>query len=117
MDNRIFFSELLQDLPLWTAIFMSLYPTLQSKNIFFISLIIGIFASIYIWYLMKKGEYTLKIFLKNPSETFPFMIYSFTILIFLVILTYKGILYMPSVIWFYLLITSIVEFFFIRRDL
>ena len=117
MNNKIFISELLQDLPLWTAIFMSMYPDLQNKTVFFISLIIGIIASFYIWYLMKKGEYTLKNFLKNPSETFPFMIYSFVILIFLVILTYKGILYMPSIIWFYLLITSLVEFLFIKRDL
>ena len=116
MDNRIFIGELLQDLPLWVAIIMSLYPQLKNETVFFISLGIGILATLYIWYLMKKRIYTLESLMKTPSESFAFMIYSFLILIFLIFLTFKDMLVFSSIVWPYLLITSIGEFIFLRSS-
>jgi len=117
MDNRVFLGELLQDLPIWTAILMSLYPSLKNEMFFYITLAIGIVSSIYIWYLMKKNIYTLESLLKKPSESFAFMIYSFLIIIFLIFLTFKEQLVFSSIVWLYLLITSIGEFIFLRSSL
>jgi hypothetical protein len=117
MDNRVFIGELLQDLPIWTAIVMSLYPSLKNEIVFYLTLGIGVISSIYIWYLMKRKIYTLESLMEKPSESFAFMIYSFLILIFLIFLTFKELLVFSSIVWLYLLITSIGEFIFLRSSI
>jgi len=115
MTNRIFFSELLQDIPLWTALIMSVYPDLKNEYIFYISLFIGILSSLYILYMMKKGEYTVDKLFDKPSEAFPFIIYSFSILIFLLYLTVNGKLYMSGFVWGYVILTATGELFLMGR--
>ncbi len=115
MNNKIFFSEIIQDLPLWTALIMSVYPNLQNQYIFFGSLFVGIVASVYILYMMKKGEYSIEKLFEKPSEAFPFIIYSFSLLIFLLFLTIDGKLYMSSVVWGYVIITATGEIFFLGK--
>ncbi len=115
MNNKIFFSELLQDLPLWVALIMSVYPNLQNPYIFYVSLFIGIGVSIYIWYLMRKGEYNIEKLMEKPSEVLPFVIYSFSLLLFLLFLTIENKLYMSGYVWSYVIITAAGELLLMKK--
>ncbi len=115
MDNKIFFSELIQDLPLWTALIMSIYPHLQNDIVFYVSLAVGIVASLYILYMMKKGEYSIDKLTDKPSEMLPFIIYSFALLLFLLYLTVENKLYMSGFVWGYVILSATGELFFLRK--
>ncbi|NPA54127.1 MAG: hypothetical protein GXO21_05600 [Aquificae bacterium] len=115
MDNKIFLSELLQDLPLWTALIMSIYPNLQNDTVFYISLAIGVITSLYILYLMKKGEYSIDKLTEKPSEMLPYIIYSFFLLLFLLFLTIENKLYMSNFVWGYVILTAAGEMFFLGK--
>ncbi len=116
MDNRVFIAELIQDIPLWTALIMSIYPEYQNEYIFYLSLFIGIIASIYIAFALKKGIYDLDKVMEKPSELIPFFIYSILLLLFVLFLTVKGKLYMSGFIWGYVILTSTMELFFFKRE-
>jgi hypothetical protein len=116
MNNKIFFSELMQDLPLWVALIMSIYPNLQNELVFYISLAIGIVASIYIIFMMKKGEYSVEKLAEKPSEMLPFLIYSFSLLLFLLYLTVENKLYMSGFIWGYVILSTTGEMFFLKKE-
>ncbi|WP_457641128.1 hypothetical protein [Persephonella sp.] len=116
MDTRIFIGELLQDLPLWVALFMSVYVEYQNENIFFGSLIIGIAATFYLLYEIKKGRYSFETLFNKPSEATPFIIYSFLLLIILIILTFQDRLYMGSIVWMYVIAGSLGEMLLMRKD-
>ncbi len=117
MNNKIFFSELLQDLPLWTSIIMSVYPHLQNDKIFYASLVIGVLSSIYILYMIRKGEYSIEKLFQNLSEAISFSIYSFGLLIFLLLLTVENKLYMSGIVWGYVIISATGELFLMRKSL
>jgi hypothetical protein len=116
MNTRVFIAELVQDFPLWVVLFMSIYPEYQNESIFFMSLVLGMTATLYILYQMKKGEYSYETLFDKPSEAFPFLIYSFFLLILLIILTFQDRLYMGGIVWTYVILGSLGEIFFMRRD-
>ncbi|MDQ7056181.1 MAG: hypothetical protein Q9M89_06855 [Persephonella sp.] len=115
MNSKIFTTELLQDLPLWTALIMSLYPHLQSKEIFLITLGIGTGATLFLFKEMKSGNYSFETLFNRPSEAIPFIIYSFLLLIILIVLTFQDRLYMGSILWFYIIAGSIGEILLLRK--
>lgn len=115
MNTRIFIGELLQDFPLWVALIMSLYPDLQNEYMFYISLGIGTGATAFLLKEMKKGDYSFETLFNKPSEAVPFLIYSFLLLIILIVLTFQDRLYMGSVVWIYVIAGSIGEIFLMRR--
>jgi hypothetical protein len=115
MNTRIFTAELLQDLPLWVALVMSLYPQTQNENIFYISLGIGTGATLFLLREMKRGEYSFETLFSKPSEAVPFLIYSFLLLIILIVLTFQDRLYMGSLLWIYIVAGSVGEIFLMKR--
>lgn len=115
MNTRIFLAELLQDLPLWVALIMSIYPEYQNDTVFYVSLGIGTGATAFILMEMKKGNYNYETLFNKPSEAVPFLIYSFLLLMILIILTFQGKLYMGSILWIYIVIGGIGEIFMLRK--
>ncbi len=116
MNSRVFIAELLQDLPLWTALIMSIYPQLQSKEVFLITLGIGVGATFFLLKEMKTGNYSFETLFNKPSEAIPFIIYSFLLLIILIVLTFQDRLYMGSILWLYIIAGSLGEIFLMRRN-
>ncbi|WP_457644136.1 hypothetical protein [Persephonella sp.] len=116
MNNKVFIAELIQDLPLWIVLFMSVYTEYQNDRVFFASLVLGVLATAYILYQMKKGSYSYETLFDKPSEALPFLIYSFFLLILLIILTFQDRLYMGSIVWLYVIMGSIGEMFFMRKE-
>jgi hypothetical protein len=94
---------------------MSLYPEYQNENIFYISLGIGAGATIFLLKEMKNGNYSFETLFNRPSEAIPFLIYSFLLLILLIVLTFQDRLYMGSILWMYIIIGSIGELLFMRK--
>jgi len=115
MKTKIFIGELLQDLPLWVVLIMSIYPDLQNEHFFYVSLGIGTGATAFLLKEMKKGEYSFETLFNKPSEAVPFLIYSFLLLIILIVLTFQDRLYMGSVVWIYIIVGSLGELFFMKR--
>ena len=115
MSNRVFIAELLQDLPLWVAIIMSVYPEYQNEYVFLVSLGIGVGATVFILKEMKNGNYSYETLFNKPSEAVPFLIYAFLLLVVLIILTFQDRLYMDTIVWIYLVIGGIGEIFFMRK--
>ncbi len=116
MNSRVFIAELLQDLPLWTVLIMSIYPQLQSKEVFLITLGIGVGATLFLLKEMKAGNYSFETLFNKPSEAIPFIIYSFLLLIILIVLTFQDRLYMGSILWLYIIAGSLGEIFLMRRN-
>ncbi|HIE58554.1 MAG TPA: hypothetical protein EYH43_00725 [Persephonella sp.] len=115
--DKIFIAELIQDIPLWLSIVMGLYKSLQNEYIYFLSLIIGGLASIYIIQKIKEGVYSPGTIAENPNEVFTFTIYTFAILIVLIIGSWKEILYMESYTWIYLIVFSALELIFYLKQI
>ena len=115
MNTKIFIAELLQDLPLWIALIMSIYPEYQNDTIFYISLGIGAGATVFILKEMKNGEYSYETLFNKPSEAIPFLIYSFLLLTVLIILTFQEKLYMGSILWIYIVIGGIGEILMLKK--
>ncbi|NPA17397.1 MAG: hypothetical protein GXO05_06595 [Aquificae bacterium] len=115
MSTRVFIAELIQDLPLWVALIMSIYPHLQNEEIFYVSLGAGAGATLFLFQEMKRGNYNLDSLFERPSEAFAFVIYSLFLLIMLVVLTFQDRLYMGSLVWTYVIIGTVGELFFLRR--
>lgn len=115
--DKIFIAELIQDVPLWLSIVMGIYKNLQSEYIYFLSLIIGGLASIYILKKIKEGVYNPGTIAENPNEVFTFTIYTFAILIVLIIGSWKEILYMESYTWIYLIVFSALELIFYLKQI
>ncbi|WP_456401161.1 hypothetical protein [Persephonella sp.] len=116
MNTRVFIAELIQDFPLWVVLFMSIYTEYQNERVFFGTLLIGILATFYILYEMKKGTYSYETLFDKPSEAMPFIIYSFFLLILLIILTFQDRLYMATIVWVYVIAGSLGEMLMMKRD-
>ncbi|MBK3332126.1 hypothetical protein GWK41_03470 [Persephonella atlantica] len=116
MNSRVFIAELLQDLPLWVALVMSIYPEYQKEELFYIALGIGTGATLFIFREMKSGNYSFETLFSKPSEAVPFLIYSFLLLIILIVLTFQDRLYMGSILWLYIIAGSLGEIFLMRRN-
>ena len=115
MTTRVFIAELFQDIPLWIALIMSFYPEFQNQKIFLISLGVGTGATFFLLKEMKSGNYSFENLFKNASEAVAFIIYSFLLLIILIILTFQDRLYMSTLVWAYIIIGSIGEIVFMKR--
>lgn len=113
--DKIFLAELTQDIPLWLALIMGIYPKLQNKWIFFFFLILGSIASIYIVKMIKDGEYSPGIIEENPSASFSFSIYSIVLIFILIYASFKNMLYMESIVWGYLIVFSALELIFFLK--
>jgi len=116
MTTRIFIAELIQDLPLWVALIMSLYPHLQNEELFYVSLGMGTGATLFLFKEMKQGNYSLDNLFEKPSEAFAFIIYSLFMLILLVVLTFQERLYMNSLVWMYIIFGAVGELLFMRKS-
>jgi len=115
--DKIFIAELVQDIPLWLSIIMGLYKNLQNEYVYFISLVIGSIASIYILQKVKEGVYNPGTIAENPNEVFAFTIYTFAILIVLIIGSWKEVLYMETYTWMYLIVFSALELIFYLKQI
>ncbi|RMA97835.1 hypothetical protein [Hydrogenothermus marinus] len=114
--DKIFVAEITQDIPLWLSLIMGLYPKLQNEIVYFLSLIIGSIASIYIIKMIKDGEYSPGLIAENSSEAFAFSIYSIALIIILIIASYKKVLYMETFMWSYLIVFSLFELIFFIKN-
>ncbi|WP_457642755.1 hypothetical protein [Persephonella sp.] len=94
---------------------MSFYPQLQREELFYIALGIGVGATAFLFKEMKSGSYSFETLFNKPSEAVPFLIYSFLMLIILVVLTFQDRLYMDGILWTYIIVGSIGELFFMRK--
>lgn len=114
--DKIFFAEIVQDIPLWLSIIMGVYPDLQNEKLFYISLLTGSFASIYIIKTIKEGEYSPGIIEENPSVSFSFSIYSIALIFVLIYASFKDMLYMETYVWTYLIVFSALELIFFLKS-
>ncbi|EDP73054.1 hypothetical protein [Hydrogenivirga sp. 128-5-R1-1] len=113
--DKIFFAEIVQDIPLWLSLIMGIYPDLQNKWIFFFSLFLGSIASIYIIKMIKEGQYSPGVIEENPSASFSFSIYSVVLIFVLIFASFKNMLYMESFVWGYLIVFSALELIFFLK--
>jgi hypothetical protein len=114
--DKVFIAELIQDIPLWLSIVMGIYKELQNEYVYYFSLVIGTIASIYIIQKIKEGVYSPGAIAQNPNEAFVFTIYTFAILIVLIIGSWKEILYMENYTWTYLIVFSAIELIFYLKQ-
>ncbi len=114
--DKIFIAELVQDIPLWLSIVMGLYKNLQNEYVYFLSLLIGGVASLYILQKIREGVYNPGTIAENPNEVFAFTIYTFAILIVLIIGSWKEVLYMETYTWIYLIVFSALELIFYLKQ-
>ena len=114
--DKIFIAELVQDIPLWLSIVMGLYKGLQNEYVYYLSLLVGSVASIYIIQKIREGVYSPGTIAENPNEIFSFTIYSFALIILLIVGSWKEILYMENYTWIYLIVFSALELIFYLKQ-
>ncbi len=110
-NTRIFIGELVQDLPLWISLIMGTFPKYQNEKVFFLSLAVGIIASIYLLYLIKKGDYNPETFYENKIPV-SFFIYTMLLMIILTYASWINKLYMDNIVWGYIVVIFILELIF-----
>jgi len=113
--DKIFIAELIQDIPVWLSIIMGLYKNLQNEYVYFASLILGSIASIYILQKIRQGVYSPGNIAENQNEVFVFTIYTFALLIVFLIGAWKGIVYMETYTWIYIIVYSVLELIFLLK--
>ncbi len=103
MVNRIFYLDILDDLPVLVAIFMSVFPEYQNELIFYLSLVIGVVSSFILYFLIKKVSIENFILSFSTLEILGYVIYVFLMFGFVIYLSFSGKLYMNWIVWVYIL--------------
>ncbi len=113
--DKIFIAELVQDLPIWASIVMGLYKKLQNQYVYFFFIFLGVLATIYILKKIKEKVYTPGNIAENPTDVLAFTVYTFALLIVLMIGAWKDMLYMQTITWVYLIGISVAELIFFLK--
>jgi len=113
--DKVFIAELVQDLPIWASIIMGLYKKLQNQYVYFATVVLGLIATVYILKKIKDKVYTPGNIAENPSDALAFTVYTFALLIVLMIGAWKNMLYMQSITWIYLIGISVAELIFFLK--
>ncbi|NPA13559.1 MAG: hypothetical protein GXO45_06210 [Aquificae bacterium] len=112
MSNALFIAELLETLPLWVALIMSLYPEFQNEEVFWVSLGIGSGALAFVLWETKRGRYNIEeITQKSVGEALALSLHSILLLILLLVLAHQDRLYMATPLTVYIIASIILEFF------
>ncbi len=116
MANKLFYLDIIDDLPVLVAIFMSVYPEYRNENVFFLSVFIGISASIFLAKLLKSISIEEFIASFSPAEMLGYIIYIAFMLGFVIYLTVTDRLYMKWFVWGYLAVTFLISIYAVKKS-
>ncbi len=116
MADRIFYLDILDDLPILVAIFMSVFPEFQNRSIFYTSLVIGVASTVALSFFIKKISMEKFIMSFSTSLMLGYIIYVFMMFGFVIYLSLSDRLYMEILVWLYILFNFIFSIFSMKQS-